>query len=438
MEGVLPKGRLLPHHIVAGAMATATLGSMRCDAQTTRRIVERETGQIKNMDLDKLDNCGEVTLGLGATFGCTIAIWILGLNFFDMVVLSWVRTWEPLQFDFFKEPILGSFPADGDGVPQGAFVAMDSDNTGFASQAELKNFLTHLDHPNLREHEVSYAFKGMDMNKDEQLSSTEWINAFVHNTFWYQDTTTTTTLATTLATTPAPKIVPQPVPQPFDEDKVRKGLSTLMQKLGKNGQRGAEQAFWDLDLNNDGFSAPGEMTKAVSKLPISTGVSPSDLLRGMDINEDAVLSFPEFKKAFQDAQSHEPSPSSDGEVVHVKVGQPGQGQKYTNPRGAKVLKEMGLSEPPLTMQRFADGMGAVPPQTAFKALDSNQDNEISEEEMVRFAKAFVPPLTEQQAQFAFRGMDINDNGRVVPAEMYDTLSFGDFFPSEQQAREMHQ
>eukprot|EP00435_Cladocopium_sp_Y103_P049528 s1169_g15.t1 len=392
------------------------------------------------MDLDKLDNCGEVTLGLGATFGCTIAIWILGLNFFDMVVLSWVRTWEPLQFDFFKEPILESFPADGDGVPQGAFVAMDSDNTGFASHVELKNFLTHLEHPNLRDHEVSYAFKGMDMNKDGQLSSTEWIKAFVHNTFWYQDTTTTTTQATTLATTPALKIVPQPVPQPFpekeiDEEKVRKGISELMQKLGNNGQRGVESAFGDLDLNNDGFSAHGEMTKAVSELPYPiSGVSPSDLLRGMDINEDDVLEFPEFKKAFQEAQG----PASAGEVVHVKVGQPGQPQKYTNPRGAKVLKEMGLSEPPLTMSRFADGMGAVPPQTAFKALDSNQDNEISEDEMVRFAKAFVPPLTEQQAQFAFRGMDINDNGRVVPAEMYDTLSFGEFFPSEQQAREMHQ
>lgn len=215
---------------------------------------------------------------------------------------------------------------------------------------------------------------------------------------------------------------------------MKKGLSTLMQKLGNNGQRGPQSAFGDLDLNNDGFSAHGEMTKAVSELPISTGVSPSDLLQGMDVNEDDVLEFPEFKKAF-DAQSHGGSPSSDGEVVHVKVGQQ---KKYSNPRGAKVLKEMGLSEPPLTMQRFADGMGAVPPQTAFKALDSNQDNEISEEEMVRFAQAFVPPLTKQQAQFAFRGMDINDNGRVVPAEMYDTLSFGDFFPSEKQAREMHQ
>ena len=42
----------------------ATLNSMRCDAQTTRRLVEREAGQLKNLDLDKLDSCGEVTLGL--------------------------------------------------------------------------------------------------------------------------------------------------------------------------------------------------------------------------------------------------------------------------------------------------------------------------------------------------------------------------------------
>ena len=50
---------------------------------------------------------------------------------------------------------------------------------------------------------------------------------------------------------------------------------------------------------------------------------------------------------------------------------------------------------------------------------NRQDNEISEDEMVRFARAFVPPLTETQAIYAHRGMDINDDGRVVPAEMYD-------------------
>ena len=418
-------------------MATATLGTMRCDAQTTRRIVERETGQIKNMDLDKLDNCGEVTLGLGATFACTIAIWILGLNFFDTVGLSWVRTWEPIQFDFFKGPILASFPADSDGVPEGAFQAMDTDSNGYASPSELKAFLTNLDNANLREHEVGYAFKGMDMNQDGQLSTTEWIKAFVHNTFWYKDpTTTTTTLATTPQTTMALKMVPVPQAPQVDPEKVKMGISELMHQLG-NGGRSAEAAFGDLDLNKDGFSAHGEMMKALSQLPkVPKVVSSNDLFQGMDSNGDGVLEFPEFKEAFKTNQKGQDGGAPSGELVHVKVG--GQASNYNNPRGAKVLQEMGLKEPPLTMSRFAHGMGSVPPETAFKALDSNQDNEISEDEMVRFARAFVPPLTKQQAQFAHKGMDINDDGRVVPAEMYDTLRFGEFFPSEEQARAMHQ
>lgn len=45
-----------------GGRDMATLNSMRCDAQTTRRLVEREAGQLKN--IDQLDSCGEVTLGL--------------------------------------------------------------------------------------------------------------------------------------------------------------------------------------------------------------------------------------------------------------------------------------------------------------------------------------------------------------------------------------
>ena len=96
---------------VAGEMATmGSMGTMRCDATaaTTRRLVEREAGHVKNMDLDKLDNCGEVpakgnllvtpqvTLGLISVITCTIAVWILGLNFFDMArpscaLLSWAR-----------------------------------------------------------------------------------------------------------------------------------------------------------------------------------------------------------------------------------------------------------------------------------------------------------------------------------------------------------
>lgn len=44
-------------------------------------------------------------------------------------------------------------------------------------------------------------------------------------------------------------------------------------------------------------------------------------------------------------------------------------------RLAKVLQEMRLNEPPISMARFVHGMGSVPAETAFKALDANQDNE---------------------------------------------------------------
>ncbi len=424
-------------------MANATMGtmsSMRCDAQTTRRIVERETGQMKNMDLDKLDNCGEVTLGLSATFGCTFAIWILGLNFFDMAVLGWIRSWEPIQFDTFKAPILDSFPAASKGTPGGAFTAMDVDRDGYASKQELRTFLEGLKNPNLKPGEVNYAFHGLDVDEDGKVSESEWSKAFVHNTFFWHDTTTTTT-TTAMTTLKSIEVKPAAKVQPANQDQVRKGIAALMHEL--DGQKGAESAFKDLDLNNDGFSAHGEMIEAMKNLPPPSGVSSNDLFHGMDLNEDGVLELPEFKKVFDEAtkgnqhtKSNENEGKDEKEVVHVKVGQPQKTQH--SGRVAQVLKELNLKEPPLTLSRFAHGMGSVPPETAFKALDSNEDNEISEAEMVRFAKAFVPPLIETQAVYAHRGMDINDDGRVVPAEMYDTLRFGEFFPTEEQAREMHQ
>ena len=45
--------------------------------------------EISSTDLACADHSG-----LTMTFGCTLVIWILGLNFFDMVGMQWIRSWE--------------------------------------------------------------------------------------------------------------------------------------------------------------------------------------------------------------------------------------------------------------------------------------------------------------------------------------------------------
>ncbi|CAK9101324.1 unnamed protein product [Durusdinium trenchii] len=431
----------------------ATLNSMRCDAQTTRRLVEREAGQLKN--IDQLDSCGEVTLGLTMTFGCTLVIWILGLNFFDMVGMQWIRSWEThagwMPFEDFQNEVYSSYSPGEDGVPKGAWDVLDVHQGGSVSERDLKVFMTGLRNPIQRPEQVKYSFQGLDLDQDGFIQQSEWNKAFIHSTFFYHKTTTlsTTTLATTQRTTVPHTVitVTEPPPIVVDRATLHKFVGEMVKRMGKEGQHSAEQAFGALDLNGDGYAARGELLNALGQLrePMR-GQDARVVFQGVDANEDGVVEFPEFKAAFEYAREHEgdgtephkpATRTNPGEEnVEVKVAPPQE--QNDNPRLAKVLQEMRLNEPPISMARFVHGMGSVPAETAFKALDANQDNELSQDEMVRFAKAFVPPLTQTEALFAHKGMDINDDGRVVPAEMYDTLRFGHFFTTEEQAREMHE
>ena len=73
-------------------------------------------------------------------------------------------------------------------------------------------------------------------------------------------------------------------------------------------------------------------------------------------------------------------------------------------------------DPPVAQTALFTKASLRPPWHAL--LSSLRRQELSQDEMVRFAKAFVPPLTQTEALFAHTGMDINDDGRVVPAETW--------------------
>jgi len=49
---------------------------------------------FKNVNIDKLDSCNEVAIGLFSTIGVTLAIWALAIPLFDIAGMSWMRGWE--------------------------------------------------------------------------------------------------------------------------------------------------------------------------------------------------------------------------------------------------------------------------------------------------------------------------------------------------------
>mmetsp|Transcript_96822 Transcript_96822/g.224426 ORF Transcript_96822/g.224426 Transcript_96822/m.224426 type:complete len:348 (-) Transcript_96822:156-1199(-) len=63
---------------------------------------------------------------------------------------------------------------------------------------------------------------------------------------------------------------------------------------------------------------------------------------------------------------------------------------------------------------------------AFQALDANP---CRLQDFIRGTRTFKPPLTEEQAVYAFRGLDADHDNSLASFEFFEVLHFGRFFPT---------
>jgi Ca2+-binding EF-hand superfamily protein len=401
---------------------------MRCAAES-RRLVESGTGKVaRNVDLDNIDNCNEVLLGLLATFTITFLVSIFALPFFNIVLMPWMKSWEPepITLQELKVRMYAAYPN-----PDSVFWEMDADKNGLAT---LSEFLTVAQKfkPPVNGTDGDYAFHGLDINRDSFLSRTEFKEALDFPSLFYVPTTTTTTTLAAPAPVPAPLApapAPAPAPQPATQTKAIYSLlaapnfNQLLWYMDQSGKSPEADYFRKIDLDNDGFAANGEFRLGLSRLsPPIVGEAAQKVFQDLDLNGDNVVESTEFFEAFQ-AKRYLP-PQRNGQTMRT----PGEVQ---------ALQDLKLSWPPITMEQFKSSMGAVTPDVAFMLLDANHDGEISEQEMFAGSHAFAPPLSQVQATFVHRGLDINRDGMVVKAELYDTLKTGHFFPTMAEAQAIH-
>jgi len=400
----------------------------------------------KNVDFEKIDNCSEVALGVFCTFALTLVMWLVALPFFDVAGFNWMRSWErvpgQISLAHFKENLLYDYPASGEaGIPAGAFEIMDSNHDGYVVFDEYDHFMGSLTNP-MNGTTASYTFKGLDADKDEVLTPNEFTNGLSQPEFYYfQTTTTTTETQADFAPAPAPEqpaaaatvITDQPEgaaientapptgpPSVVNGDISMEQLQTMMGDLGSAEELTAFQAF---DLDKDSFAAKGEFLEGLKQIqqPI-TGSAAEGVFQNLDVNKDNMVGSDEFFKAFQA-----------GHYVSIAPPQATTTSAPPNPLKVKALQDLGLSAEPLSLSAFTARLGAMTPQEAFNSLDADQDEEISEDEMVQGGKAFAQPLSEIEAKYAWRGLDVTGEGKVVYPEMADTMSFGNFFPTHDQA-----
>jgi len=418
--------------------------NLRCDAGQTRRLMDKGAGEVKNVDIDKLDNCSEVYLGLLTTFLVTALIWALALPFFDVAGMNWIKGWEgspgEVSMKDFKDNVYLSFPATSSGVPMGAFQHMDENHDGMIVEPEMSIFLGSLQTPMNSTDQVEYIFNGLDKDQNHLITTQEWADGFKGDQFYYWKTTTTTTTTTSQAppevvpepasTAPAPPAPPAPVPivapPPVIASKGKISMEQLLKQMGEEGEGSEAHTLKAFDGDGDGYAAHGEFIKGLSMLPQPIdGQQAEAVFDALDVNRDSVVDSEEWFKAFNSKHFLNTAP-----VVVTTTMPP-------NPLKVQALKDLGLTSPPITMQTLKEAMGSVTPEVAYQALDKDKNGEIDENEMIVGGKGFSPPLSDVEAKYAHRGVDINNDNKVVPAELYDSLKYGHFFPTIAQAQAAH-
>lgn len=114
-----------------------------------------------------------------------------------------------------------------------------------------------------------------------------------------------------------------------------------------------------------------------------------------------------------------------GDVAGTESGHLGRGE----------LRDRG--RPPVTMAEFKDGMlhSYATARDAFAALDASlmdldaalDEDPLDIHEFVRGTKNFKPPLTEEQATYAFKGLDVDNSHLLEAEEFVDGIKSGVFF-----------
>mmetsp|Transcript_33087 Transcript_33087/g.103181 ORF Transcript_33087/g.103181 Transcript_33087/m.103181 type:complete len:162 (+) Transcript_33087:2-487(+) len=147
--------------------------------QEARQSIDFGVGPARRGDV-----CGEVGLGLLATFSAALALWVISVPFFDMFGVAWIKTWPerfppPISLAAFKERMRAVYSN-----PMAAFAVMDTNQDEFADLGEFVKGARTFDPP-LSKIEARYAFLGLDRDGDGLLESMEFSTALAFRTFFH-------------------------------------------------------------------------------------------------------------------------------------------------------------------------------------------------------------------------------------------------------------
>lgn len=156
-------------------------------------------------------------------------------------------------------------------------------------------------------------------------------------------------------------------------------------------------AFASLDADGDGYAEYDEFTEAAERMsPPLSSAQAQDVFSKLDTDGDTKVSASEFLTAYAASQ---------------------------------YLPAVPRPGPPLTINAYRQCFQQGPPGTSLamvKAADTNHDGALDQGEFTQAVSACSPALTAAQAEYAFKGLDVDEDG-WVDAKEFEAQGLSDFF-----------
>jgi len=312
------------------------------------------------------------------------------------------------------------------------FNDLDIDKDGYLSLSSLQRQANKF-HPPLSETEVEVAFAGFDSDIDGRVQLSEFTQALQRGHFFSS-------------------VSAQAEPSLSEWKAVQQPL-TLNVFLKRMHSKEPLEVFNKMDNDWDHHLTRDEFMPGVQNFPDRLAEDEAQYaFEGFDVNGDDEVSEAEYVGVLKVGRFYPSQALLYKAGVHLDSNQQATFLKNLLPTTTTTpatttkephfptttLSEMPkpttteipfeLLNTPLTLADFASGMGStLPPPLSI--LATAEGGCVKLPEFVAAGKSFSPPLTEEQANYAFCGMDENHDKQVCSFEFFAVLKIGHFFPS---------
>lgn len=337
--------------------------------------------------------------------------------------------------------------------PQDAFLKMDGDGDGFMGASDFGGTAAlTVFHPALTPEQASYVFDGFDANRDNYVCISEFFGALRLGAF--HQTPESLHAIGAIVKTKVPSVadqsnLPPGGPAPEKNDSASAPI-TEVEFLKRINRGTIEDVFASIDENKNAEIDRDEYIR-LAAFQFTPPLNQKEVVytfKGMDSDGDGSITAREwfgifkighFFRSPQEVLEAErqilpnPPPTTSTSTEPPPPYSLSAPLPSSSAHGPVSLDQEGKWQSPIKLEMFVESMRHkfASPQQAFGTMDRSGKKLLVFDDFVSGVKAFVPPLDDTQAMYAFKGFDVNTDHLISEAEFRGSLTLDHFFQSPQ-------